>query len=133
MKGRKVWFGIVVTAVLLAIPLTVTAETSRYYYDATLLLISRGYSIIDINGSHEVKSGQGHDDKVTLHGHRLGFHLFIIETSSQKIHEACIYSKVELFNYDGWMFGHDQLTLLNKIPLKLYGHCEKIKITVYRG
>jgi len=133
MKGRNVWFGIIATAVLLALPLTVTAETSREYSDVTFLLISRGYSVIDINGSHDVKSGQGHDDKITLHGHRLGFHLFIIETSSQKIHERCIYTKVELSNYDGWMFGQNQITLLDKTPLKLYGHCEKIKITVYRG
>jgi hypothetical protein len=133
MKGRKIWFGIVATTLFLALPLTVTADTSHHYYDATILLISRGYSITNIDGFHEEKSGQGHDSTITLHGHRLGFHLFIIETSSQKIHEACIYSNVELVNYDGWMFGQEKSTLLNKIPLKMYGHCGEIHVTVYRG
>jgi hypothetical protein len=133
MKGRTVWFGIVATVVILAVPLTVSAETSRSYSNVTFLLLSKGYSVLNISGFHERNSGQGHDDIITLHGHRLGFHLFIIQSSTGKIREGCIYTKVDFLNFDGWMFGKSHVTLLDKTPLKMFGRCERITITVYRG
>ena len=47
--------------------------------------------------------------------------------------EGGINTKLELFDYGGWMFGQDKTTILNMIPLKIYGHCDEIKITAYRG
>jgi hypothetical protein len=108
----------------------------RYYYDATILLISRVYKITEIDGFHDTHLGKGYDNKITLYGeHFWPVHIFIIWVDSEIVHrrKGGINTKLELFDYEGWMFGQDKTTILNMTPLKIYGHCDEIKITVYRS
>ena len=107
----------------------------RYFYDVDVLVISRQFDITELNGFHETQKGNGIDAKITLFGEHLSpINFFIIWDNSVIVHSGGgINVKIELFNYDGWMFGHTSTTILLKIPLKMYGHSDEVKVTIYRG
>ena len=108
----------------------------HFFYDVDVLLISRQYGNTELVGYHENEVGKGSDEKITLFGEKWWpFHIFIIVGAPGIIHRkaSSINTKIEFISFNGWMFGHDTITLLQMIPLKLYGHCDMIKITVYRG
>jgi hypothetical protein len=109
----------------------ISTNNPRTYYNVSILVISR-YGSIDIDGFHESHFGFGHDEKITLS--KAGLYtpgIFAIWDSSG-LKEICLgggwmNTIVEIFDYDGWM------SFQNIHYPVMFGHCEKIKLTSYRG
>jgi hypothetical protein len=106
------------------------------YYNVDVLIISRQFEITELIGNHKNLVGKGIDEKITLYGeYWWPVHLFILWKDSDFIlrNGVGINTKIEIFNFDGWIFGHKIDTIFPRMPLKLYGHSDMMKITVYRG
>jgi hypothetical protein len=108
-------------------------DNPRSYYDVKIIMISRMYDSINIDGFHSLNEGLGYDDEIILQDSnkiRL-FGLFIVynETTTFENNKAggWIHSKIEIFNYNGWMIGQNE-----NQHLIMIGDCEIVKITSYR-
>ena len=107
--------------------------TYQLYNDVNILMISKLYESINIEGVHDSQSGQGYDEKITFEEANNLFTIGIaIIWDKNEIHKwgfngGWIHTKLEIFEYNGWMSGHHQSP-----RVKLIGHCEMINITVYR-
>jgi len=155
MNKNRLW--ILVLLILLITPHTITGFSSedeatessinemlyplnpRYYYDVKILMMSRMYESIEIDGFHNYNYGNGHDDNIALRDSNRIYTIGILiiwddsEIKEFSLHGGWVHTRIEIFDYDGWMSGQDKTTILNMIPLKIYGHCDEIKITAYRG
>jgi hypothetical protein len=109
-------------------------RTEEIYYDVNIFMISKLYESIEINGFHETHNGKGHDDKITLRDANKFFTIGILiiwddsDTKEFVFNGGWINTKLEIFDYDGWMSGQNTL-----FRLKMLGHSEKIIKTIYRG
>jgi len=108
--------------------------TYKYYYDVNILMISKLYESIEIDGFHQSNSGKGHDKKITLQDANkiltLGIAIIWNDTEIKEwaFNGGWWHTKVEIFNYYGWIVCQSEL-----YRMKMFGDCEKIKITVYRS
>ena len=143
MYNKKVWSCAIIILMLFTItPLAVghaipslkihllnnDNQNQRYeifYYDVNIFMISKLYQSIEIHGFHETNSGKGHDDKITLQDANkiltLGM-LVIWDNSGTKefvFNGGWINTKLEIFDYDGWMSGQN-----TSFRLKMFGHSE---------
>jgi len=104
-----------------------------FYYNVDIFMISKLYESIEIDGFHETNSGKGHDEKITLEDANKFLTLGILiiwddkDTKEFVFNGGWIHTKLEIFDYDGWMSGQSE-----SIRLKMLGHCDKIIKTVYR-
>ena len=108
-------------------------QNPRSYEDVKIVMISRMYSSVEIDGHHNSNQGFGYDDKITLQDSNMIrlFGLFIIYNETGRLEYSnsggWIHSKIEIFGYDGYMTGqHDNRHLL------MFGSCEMVTITSYR-
>ena len=111
-------------------PLT---NNPKIYYDVKILLRSTVFEVSEINGFHGSNSGYGYDDSITLFGSFVSlFGILAIWNKSEikelNFHGGWLNTKLEIFGYNGWMRGQYKLT-----SLKMFGQCDQIKITTYRG
>jgi len=129
----KTLFGILAILLLISLPISVSA-IGRTYSDADIQLISTGYSITSINGTHETNLGNGQDDSIVLFGTYFWFYNFIVYANGQKIPQGNgWHTKINITGFDGWMSGQTHITIFGKSPILLKGHCDLINITIYRG
>lgn len=129
----KTLFGILVSLLLIVLPTSVCA-TSRTYSNADIQLISTGYSITSINGTHQTQLGNGQDDTIVLFGTYFWFYNFVVYANGQKIPQGSgWHTKITITGFDGWMSGQIYHTIFGKNPILLKGHCDLINITIYRG
>jgi hypothetical protein len=104
------------------------------YEDVNILMISKLYQTIIINGDHNSSSGKGHDSKITFQNANALYTIGILIIWDDEgiidwvSNGGWIHTKLVIFNYDGWMSGQ-----FGNFRLKLIGHCELINKTVYRG
>ena len=107
--------------------------TYNLYYDVNVLMVSKLYESVEIEGDHSSESGLGFDQKITMEEANKLFTIGIaIIWDTSDIHKwglngGWIHTKVEIYNYTGWISGHLQTS-----RVKLIGHCEMINITIYR-
>ena len=108
-------------------------QNPRSYKDVKIIMISRMYDSVEIEGYHSLNEGSGYDDKIILQESnkiRL-FGLFIIynETGTLEYSNAggWIHSKIEIFGYDGYMSGQH-----NNHHVLMFGDCEMVTIISYR-
>jgi hypothetical protein len=108
-------------------------ENPRSYYDVQIIMISRMYDSIEIDGYHSLNQGFGFDDKITFSDSNkiCLFGLFIISNETETLEYntggGWIHSKIEIFDYNGWMVcQHKGFHLL------MFGISEMITITTYR-
>ncbi len=130
---RKILFGIIAMLLLTVIPVSVCA-TGRTYSNADIKLLSTGYTIESINGTHQTKIGNGQDDTIVLFGTYFWFYNFAVYTNGKKIPQGNgWHTKVEITGFNGWMSGQNHNTIFGKYPILLKGHCDFINIKIYRG
>lgn len=129
----KTLFGIIAMLLLIIPPVSVCA-TDRTYFNADIQLLSTGYTIESINGTHQTKIGKGQDDTIVLFGTYFWFYNFAVYTNGQKIPQGSgWHTKVEITGFNGWMSGQNHHTIFGKYPILLKGHCDLIKIIIYRN
>lgn len=129
----KTLFGIIAMLLLIIPPVSVCA-TDRTYFNADIQLLSTGYTIESINGTHQTKIGKGQDDTIVLFGTYFWFYNFAVYTNGQKIPQGSgWHTKVEITGFNGWMSGQNHKTIFGKYPILLKGHCDLIKIIIYRN
>jgi hypothetical protein len=129
----KTLFGIIAMLLLIVPPVSVCA-TDRTYFNADIQLLSTGYTIESINGTHQTKIGKGQDDTIVLFGTYFWFYNFAVYTNGQKIpQESGWHTKVEITGFNGWMSGQNHKTIFGKYPILLIGHCDLINIKIYRN
>ena len=108
--------------------------TYKYYYDVKILMISKLYESIETDGFHHSNSGMGHDDKITLQDANrfltLGIAIIWDDSGIKEwaFNGGWWHTKLEIFNYYGWISCQNE-----KYRMKMFGDCERIKKTVYRG
>ena len=113
---------------------TISANNPKIYNDVKILMISRMYDSIEIDGFHNYNYGNGHDDNIALRdSNRIYIIGILVIWDDSEIKEfnllgGWVHTRIEIFDYDGWMSGQDTLS-----HLKMFGNCKTIKITVYRG
>jgi hypothetical protein len=130
---KKIVFVIVAVLSLITLPISVCA-TSRTYTNADIQMLSTGYTIENINGTHQTRIGNGHDDNIVLFGTYFWFYHFTVQTNDQKFPQGSgWHTKVEITGFNGWMFGQNHSNIFGKYPTLLKGHCDLLKITVYRS
>jgi hypothetical protein len=129
----KTLFGIIAMLLLVVLPVSVCA-TGRIYSNADIQLLSTGYTIESINGTHQTKIGKGQDDTVVLFGTYFWFYNFAVYTNGEKIPQGSgWHTKVEITGFNGWMSGQNHNTIFGKYPILLKGHCDLINIEIYRN
>jgi hypothetical protein len=107
--------------------------TTIYYYDVHILMISKLYETIEIDGFHHSSFGEGHDDKITLQDANkiFTFGIAIIWNDSEiqdwAFNGGWVHTKLEIFNYYGWISCQNGIS-----RMKMYGDCKLIKKTIYR-
>lgn len=111
----------------------ISDENPRSYNDVKIFIISRMYDSIGIDGYHSLNNGHGYDDIIILQdSNRIRlFGLLVIYNDTGTIEfnhgGGWINSKIEIFDYDGWMAGQD-----TNYHVIMFGECETITITSYR-
>jgi len=122
----KTLFGIIAILLLTVLPVSVCA-TGRTYSNADIQLLSTGYTVESINGTHQTKIGTGQDDTIV-------FYNFAVYANGQKIPQGSgWHTKVEITGFNGWMSGQNHNTIFGKYPILLKGHCDLINIKIYRN
>jgi hypothetical protein len=130
---KKIVFIIVVVLSLIALSISVCA-TSRTYTNADIQMLSTGYTIESINGTHQIQIGNGHDDNIVIFGTYFWFYHFAVQTNGQKYPQGSgWHTKVEIIGFNGWMSGQNHNNIFGKYPILLKGHCDLLKITMYRS
>lgn len=113
---------------------TISANNPKIYNDVKILMISRMYESIEIDGFHNYNYGNGHDDNIALRDSNRIYIIGILviwddsEIKEFSLRGGWVHTKIEIFDYDGWMSGQDTLS-----HLRMFGNCKTIEITVYRG
>jgi hypothetical protein len=109
-------------------------ENPRYYYNVKIILISRVYNSIKVEGYHNSNEGLGYDENIKLYDSnwiRL-FGLLIIYNESDVLEQSNIggwlHTKIEILNYSGWMKNQ-----FDNKHLIMIGDCDTVILTTYRG
>ena len=109
-------------------------ENPRYHYDVNIILISRVFDTISINGFHNTGVGFGFDDSISLkeaNNPRI-FGVLLIYNDTQILeknyHGGWIHTHIEISNFSGWITNQQ-----NNLHLMMFGECEIVKLTTYRG
>ncbi|MFE3845531.1 hypothetical protein ACFL1L_01550 [Thermoplasmatota archaeon] len=109
-------------------------ENPRYHYDVKIILVSRVFDNIEIDGFHNSDEGLGYDNTIKLdeaNWIRL-FGLLLIYNESdvleQNNHGGWIHTNIEITGYSGWM-----LNQYNNNHVVMIGDCEIVKLTTGRG
>ena len=108
-------------------------ENPRYHHNVKIILISRVFNAIEIDGYHSNNVGLGYDKNIILIDsnriHLIGFLLIYNESVvlEQNNHGGWIHSKIEINGYTGWMKNQN-----SNHHLKMFGLCDEIIITSYR-
>ena len=105
----------------------------RTYYGVHILMISKMYESILIDGYHHANEGNGHDTSVILQqSNRFCLGMFLLWNESTLIEGNClggwIHSKINITEFNGWMRDQD-----SRQHLKMIGYCGNVTITSYRG
>lgn len=109
-------------------------ENPRYHYDVKIILISRVFGSIQIDGYHNSNEGLGYDENIKLEDAnwiRLVGLLLIYNESDvleQNNMGGWIHTNIEISGYSGWMknqFDNNHLFMI--------GDCDIIKLTTGRG
>lgn len=109
-------------------------ENPRYHYDVKIILISRVFGSIEIDGYHNSNEGLGYDENIRLEDAnwiRLFGYLLIYNDSDvleQNNMGGWIHTNIEISGYSGWMMNQ-----FNKNYLIMIGDCDIIKLTTGRG
>ena len=109
-------------------------ENPRYHYDVKIILISKLFDSIVINGFHNEHIGWGHDDLIKLEEAnriRIFGYLQIFNDSmvlEHNNHGGWIHTNIEITGYSGWMTNqHDNKHII------MIGECETVMLTTGRG
>jgi len=100
-------------------------ENPRYHYDVKIILISRVFESIEIDGYHNLNEGLGYDENIKLkEANRLCyFGLLLIYNGSETLElnkvGGWIHTNIEITGYSGWMVN--------------IGDCDIVKLTTGRG
>ena len=109
-------------------------ENPRYHYDVKIILISKVFDSIIIDGFHDELEGWGYDDTIKLEEAnlmRLFGYLQIFNDSMvlEKNHMGgWINTNIEITGFSGFMKNQHSLP-----HLFIIGHCNIVKITTFRG
>lgn len=124
---------LMISSNVLCYPINSNDQNSRSYDHVKIVMISRMYDSVVIEGYHSLNEGFGYDDEIIFqesNSIRL-FGLFILynETGTLEYSNAggWIHSKIEIFGYEGYMFGQN-----NNHHVLIFGDCETVNITSYR-
>ncbi len=109
-------------------------ENPRYHYNANIILISRVFDSIHINGYHNNHTGFGFDDLISLkqanNSRIIGLLLIYNDTLilEKELHGGWIHTLIDITNFSGWIKNQH-----NNLHVMMFGECEIIKLTTYRG
>jgi len=109
-------------------------ENPRYHYDVKIILISRVFGSIEIDGYHNSNEGLGYDENIKLEDAnwiRLFGYLLIYNESDvleQNNMGGWIHTNIEISGYSGWMINQ-----FDNNHLMMIGNCDIIKLTTGRG
>lgn len=109
-------------------------ENPRYHYDVKIILISRVFDSIEIDGYHNEYGGLGYDENIKFEDAnwiRLFGFLLIYDDSEvleQNNQGGWIHTNIEITGYSGWMLNQH-----NNNHVILIGDCDIVKLTTGRG
>ena len=109
-------------------------ENPRYHYDVKIILISRVFDSIEIDGYHNEYEGLGYDDIIKLkNANRLYlFGLLLIYDESKVLEHSnrggWIHTNIEITGYSGWIVNQH-----NNNHVVMIGDCDIVKLTTGRG
>ena len=118
----------------LCYPINNINENPRYHYDVKIILISRVFESIEIDGYHNEYEGLGYDENIKLkEANRLCyFGLLLIYNGSETLElnkvGGWIHTNIEITGYSGWMVNQH-----NNNHVILIGDCDIVKLTTVRG
>ena len=109
-------------------------ENPRYHYDVKIILISKVFDTIEIDGYHNLNEGLGYDKNIQLKGANwlrlIG--LLLIYNESEVLEKnnngGWIHTNIEITGYSDWMVNqHDNKHVI------MIDNCGIIKLTTVRG
>ena len=109
-------------------------ENPRYHYHTKIILISRVFESITINGYHNNSTGFGFDESITLkeanNPRIIGLLLIFNDTQilEKNYHGGWIHTHIEITNFSGFIKNQQ-----NILHVCIFGECEIIKLTAGRG
>ena len=115
-------------------PVIADNENPRYHYDVKIMLISRIFESIEIDGYHDEFEGYGNDDLIDLkEANRIcivGFLLIYNDSGvlEQNYHGGWIHTNIEITGFLGWMINQH-----NNNHVLMIGNCDIVKLTTGRG
>jgi hypothetical protein len=109
-------------------------ENPRYYYNVNIIVISRVFDTICIDGFYNISTKFGFDESISLEGANnprfLGLFLIYNDTNllEEEKHGGWIHTSIEISNFSGWIKNQH-----NNFHLMMFGECERVKLITYRG
>lgn len=109
-------------------------ENPRYHHDVKLIIISRVFDSIEINGFHDENNGIGFDELIQLeeaNSPRLFGFLKIYNDSivfEQNYHGGWIHTNIEINGFSGFMINQH-----TKKHVIIIGTCDLVSLTSGRG
>jgi hypothetical protein len=108
-------------------------ENPRYYSNVNIIVISRIFDTIYIDGFHNISTGFGFDESISLKGANnprlLGLFLIYNDTNllEEEKHGGWLHTTIQISNFSGWIKNQH-----NNFHLIMFGECEQVKLTTYR-
>ena len=109
-------------------------DNPRYHYDVKIVLISKVFDTITIDGFHNQHEGWGYDNSIELEEAnwiRLFGFLQIYNDSmtlEKNYHGGWIHTNIEITGFSGWMMNQH-----SNPHVIMIGTCDIVKLTAGRG